>query len=194
VSRRYLWISVAAIVVIGVGVFLFNVRISGPDRAIAQATQQALNSANPSLAVVATYPDGGAGSVTYAPVQATLAGAPVIQLANPSSSIPTNGIALANDAGTSDILTGAKSFPVVNLDGGASGTQGLIGLPQVTAKTTAICNLINPAAAGTAAATNYGCNGLVEQPAGGDAGYVLVTANLANLGFDGGQCACVVLN
>jgi hypothetical protein len=193
VKRRIL-LSVGILLVLALVAFLANVRVSGPTRAIAQATQQVLNSANPVIEVVATFPDGGPGSVTYAPVQATLAGAPVIQLANPSSSIPSNGIALANDAGTSDILTGAKSFPVVTLDGGANGTQGLIGLPQITAKTTAICNLTNPAAAGTAAATNYGCNGIVEPAAGGDAGYVLVTANLANLGFDGGLCACIVLN
>ena len=187
-NRKSLLVTLGVFAVIVGAVFLLNVKVSGPSLASAQtATQQALDTSPGILPVVSA-----AGH--YIPMASTVAGAPIIQLANPNSSIPTNGIALANDAGGSDIVTGLKSFPVVNLDGGAGGTQGLIALSQVNANTVANCNLINPVSAGTAAGTNYGCNALTKPATGGDAGYILVTCNLANLGFDGGQASCTVVN
>lgn len=168
--------------------FWLNVRVGGPALAVAQvATQQSLDT---SPAILPLVLSGG----HYVPMPVNGSGNLIVQLSNPSSQIPTAGIALANDAGSSDVLTGAKAYQNVNLDGGASGTQGLIGLPQVTANTTAVCGLAQPLPTGTAAFANGACSATIHSPAGGDAGYALVTCGLANLGFDGGQANCIIID
>lgn len=184
-TRRGLLFVLGVLAVIG-GVFWLNVRVGGPSPAVAQQTQQGLNSANPILSVVAVYPDGGAGSLTYVPMQATVGGAPVVALANPGSSIPSNGIALATDAGTNLVVSALQGF-LVNLDAGTPNLATLF-LPQLSSTTVVVCSLANPANG------QYGCSTVTEAP-GGDAGVVLVQCGgAATLAADGGQANCIRLN
>ena len=176
--KALLSFGVASVVI--AALWLFNVRVSGPSLASAQtATQQSLDTSPGILPVMSA-------SGHYIPMAATVSGAPIIQLANPNSSIPSNGISLAVDAGV-NLVVSALQGGVATLDGG-NGNQGVLFLPQLSPTTVVVTSLENPGNG------QYGCSAVVEAP-GGDAGVVLLQCGgTATLGADGGAASWTRLN